>query len=110
MAHLSSLLSLERLSLRSNVHVSNAGLKFLLQLPHLAYLDFRGCRRIHNETALRQLQVERNLPLEDLIASSYHRTVLTTIQAKEFAWISQLGADSRAAVTSMFAKTLVYKR
>lgn len=89
MAHLSSLLSLERLSLRFNVHVSNAGLKYLLQLPHLAYLDFRGCRRIHNETALRQLQVERNLPLEKLTASSHYRTVLTAIQAEEFAWTSQ---------------------
>ena len=58
MAHLSSLLSLERLSSRSNWLISNAGLKPLLGLPRLAYLDFTGCPYIHVETALRQLQVK----------------------------------------------------
>lgn len=64
MAHLGALLGLERLSVRSNWQISNAGLKPLLLLPRLAYLDLRGCLRIHAESALRQLKV-RSHPLQE---------------------------------------------
>ena len=60
MAHLSLLLNLERLSMRSNWHISNAGLKPLLKLPWLAYLDLRGGLHIHAESALRQLKVRNH--------------------------------------------------
>ena len=54
--HVEKIRSLERLSLRSNWHISNAGLACLLALPRLAFLDLRGCLHVHAETALQQCQ------------------------------------------------------